>query len=149
MVGLLSWVMRQGCFGCAQPDCTARLRSRLDDYQSKISLPYEESGTRVAAMPHAQYDNRLIVPAVAQDIRPSAKGHTDFTPLRLIIHPTPQVRKLQEPLRPKLHGADSAFCGSGGPFAQEIIQTLDIGRRFREPDEPHSASAGWAACAAS
>ena len=57
--------------------------------------------------------------------------------------------QLQEPLRPKLNGADSTFCSPGVPFAQEIVQTLDIGLRFREPDEPHSASACWPACAAS
>ena len=100
-------------------------------------------------MPNAKHDNRLIMHAIAQDIRPSAQGHRDFTPLSLIIHPTPQVWKLQEPLRTKLNGADSAFCSSGVPFEQEIVQTLDISLRFREPDEPHSVLVCWAACAAS
>jgi hypothetical protein len=72
-------------------------------------------------MPDAKYDNRLIMHAIAQDIRPGAKGNRDFTPLSLIIHPTPQVWKLQEPLRPKLNGADSAFGSPGVPFAQEIV----------------------------
>src|SRR5262245_37116527 len=107
------------------------------------------SDTLFSAMPDAEHDNRLCMHAVAQDIRPSAKGHRDFAPLSLIIHPTPQVWKLQEPLRTKLNGADSAFCGPGVPCAQEIVQTLDIGLCFREPDEPHGASACWAACAAS
>ena len=81
-------------------------------------------------MPNAQHYNRLVMHAVAQDIRPRAKGHRDFAPLSLLIHPTPQVRKLQEPLRTKLHGADSAFCSPGVPFTQEIVQTLNIGLRF-------------------
>ena len=96
---------------------------------------------RFSAMPNAKHYNRLIMHTVAQDISPSAKGHRDFTSLSLIIHPTPQVWKLQEPLRTKLNGTDSVFCSSGVSFAQEIVQTLDIGLRFREPDEPHHASA--------
>ena len=71
-------------------------------------------------MPYAQHDDRLIMHAVAQDIRPSAKGNRDFAPLSLIIHPTPQVWKLQEPLRTKLNGADSTFCSPGVAFAQEL-----------------------------
>ena len=112
------------------------------------ALPYWASGARFSAMPNAKHDHHLIMHAIAQDIHPSAKGHRDFTPLRLIIHPTPQVWKLQEPLCTKLHGAESAFCSSGVAFTQEIIQTLNIGRHFREPDEPHSVLACWAACAA-
>ena len=113
------------------------------------ALPYWASGTLFSAMPNAEHYNRLIVHAVAQDIRPSAKGHRDFTPLSLLIHPTPQAWKFQKPLRTKLNGTDSAFCSPGVAFAQEIVETLDIGLRFREPDEPHSVLACWAACTAS
>jgi hypothetical protein len=84
------------------------------------TLSYWESGPHFSAMPHAQHYKRLIVHTVAQDIRPSPKGHRDFAPLSLLIHPTPQVWKLQEPLRPKLYGADSTFCSPGVPFAQEL-----------------------------
>ena len=80
------------------------------------ALPYWESGTRFSAMPNAKHDNRLIMHVIAQDIRPSTKGHRDFTPLRLLIHPTPQVWKLQEPLRPRLNSADSTCCSPGVPF---------------------------------
>src|SRR5215510_7528965 len=81
------------------------------------ALPSWQSGTRLSAMPNAKHDYRLIMRTVAQDIRPSTKGNRNFTPLSLIIHPTPQVWELQEPLRTKLNGTDSAFCSPGGPFA--------------------------------
>lgn len=68
-------------------------------------------------MPNAKHYNRLIMHAVAQDIRPGAKGNRDFTPLSLIIYPTPQMGKLQEPLRTQLNGTDSALCSPGVPFA--------------------------------
>ena len=68
-------------------------------------------------MPNAKHDYRLIMHTVAQDIRPSTKGNRNFTPLSLIIHPTPQVWELQEPLRTELNGTDSAFCSPGVPFS--------------------------------
>jgi hypothetical protein len=92
-------------------------------------------------MPNAKHYNRLIMHAVALDICPGAKGNRDFTPLSFIIHPTPQMWKLREPSRTQLHGTDSALCSSGIPFTQDIVRALDIGLRFREPDEPHGASA--------
>lgn len=79
--------------------------------------------------------------AITQDVCPSTEWDIDFTPLSLIIHTTPKVWKLQEPLCTQLHGPDGAFCSTGIFVEQEIIQTLDIGLCLREPDEPHCA---WA-----